>query len=923
MRFLGGLHPKSDFLAVMKKLLASLLLASLLLAVVLLAPRIAAATEVTPAGLRTEHLVDPVGIDVTEPRFSWRMDDPAHATGRAQSAYRVLVASSKEGLESGQADLWDSAKVTTNQSHLIPYAGKPLASKMQAHWKVRLWTEDGTATAWSTPARFTIGLLEPSDWQGPWITYGDDPATEEPIPIEKHLWFRRDLTLTEAPASVVIHVATIGYHELHINGTKADDRVLAPTQTRLDKRVHYVSYDIAHLLRAGDNTIAIHYGPGWARYDFFKTSPAIRVQIHGTTPDGQAIRLATDKSWRYRVAASENTGGWRWSNNGGERLDGRLLVPDWNLPGHDTSTWAHAVETDKDVILSADMVPPSRVIATIPAVEMKATGTTPEGDPLHEVLLEKNFTGYLRINMRGQSRGDRIVITVADAPSPKSVFNQISEYICAGDEEEVFQHRFNYCAGRYLTIQGLKHEPRPEDITGLAIFNDMERVGSFTSSNHLFNRIYETDLWTHIANTTEGFTADCPHRERMGYGEVAFATTWGIGLPNFQSGAFYAKSVRDWADVQEDNGWIHHTAPQINQHYGGAMWSSAGLNVAAETYLHHGDLRVLEANHDSAKRWLDFLHSHVEGGLLTPYNEHWGKFLGDWAAPGSRRERGDSPEAKFFNNCVYAKNLTDFIRHAQALGREDGLHIYQERLASLLPRIHREFYQPDTATYCNGTHVQQAFALLVGVCPPELQDKVREQLYQSIVERGYLDMGSSGLPVLLKYMTEQSERSDLLDIPLNRTAMPSYGFFLENGQTTWPEHWEPRTSNIHTCYTGIASWFMKSVAGIRPDPAHPGYQQFLIQPVIPGDLTHARASTESPYGTIVSEWTRADGRLKLKLAIPPNSSATLRIPTSAPDAFGAGGEDLPAGLTLVRQDSSHIVLTAPAGHYQFDVPMGD
>jgi len=172
-------------------------------------------------------------------------------------------------------------------------------------------------------------------------------------------------------------------------------------------------------------------------------------------------------------------------------------------------------------------------------------------------------------------------------------------------------------------------------------------------------------------------------------------------------------------------------------------------------------------------------------------------------------------------------------------------------------------------------------------------------------------MGSSGLPVLLKYMTEHSDRSDLLDIPLNRTEMPSYGYFLETGQTTWPEHWEPKTSNIHTCYTGIASWFIKSVGGIRPDPAHPGYQQFLIHPVIPGDLTHARASTESPYGTIVSEWTRADGRLILNLEIPPNSSATLRIPTSDPAAFGTG-DDLPAGLTLLRQEPNHLILTAPS-----------
>jgi alpha-L-rhamnosidase len=879
-----------------------------------------AASEFRPVALGCEHLTNPVGIDVAIPRLSWRIEDPMRTMGLRQAAYRVLVASTRQRLDGDQADLWDSGKVPSSQSHLVPYGGKPLDSHAECHWKVKLWTGDGQETPWSAAAHFGIGLLRDSDWQGPWMTYGDDPETKKPVAVSKHLWFRRNLQLAQVPASAVVHLASIGYHELYINGRKADDRVLAPALTRLDKRVHYVSYDIARLLRSGPNVIAIHYGPGWARYDFFKTSPAIRVQFHGRSADGRVVSLHSDKHWRYRVAASENTGKWKWGDNGGERIDARRLVPDWNLPGHDDRAWANAVETRKEVTLSAEMIPPSKIIATLPATTIKRAGKTPGGAPVHEVILEKNFTGFLRIKVRGQSRGDRIRMTLADAPDPNSVFNQVSEYICSGAAEETFQHRFNYAAGRYLKIEGLRQDPRPADICGLAISNSLERTGSFTCSNDLFNRIYETDVWTFLSNTTEGFTADCPHRERMGYGEVAFATCWGIGLPNFESGALYSKLVRDWADVQEESGWIHHTAPQINQHFGGALWSSAGLNVAAETYLHHGDVRALEANHESAKRWLDFLQRNVEDGLLTPYNKHWGKFLGDWAAPGGRNERGDSPEARFFNNCVYARNLADFIRHSKALGKEDGLAAYQQRLERLLVRIHREFYKPETASYCNGTQVQQAFALLAGVCPPDQRDKVREKLFHDIRELGYFDMGSSGLPVLMKYMIEHSGRGELLALPLNRTTMPSYGFFLENGQTTWPEHWQPRTSNIHTCYTGIASWFIKSIGGIRPDPEHPGYQQFIIRPFLLGWLAHARASTASPYGTIVSEWKRANGRLTLDVVIPPNSSATVYLPTSEPQEF-LTSPALSQAVSLLSTESDHVVLKVVAGHHSFDVAL--
>ncbi len=889
----------------------------LLVLLCLFCPAWVSAAEVQATDLRCEHLSNPLGIDSVTPRLSWRMDDAVHLVGRKQSAYRILVASSKERLDKEEADRWDSGKVASSQSHLVPYAGKSLGSHMECFWKVKLWTETGTETPWSPVARFTIGLLNESDWQGPWMTCGDDPQTQQPVPVTKHLWFRHPLQLAEAPASAVIHIASIGYHELHINGKKADDRVLAPTLTRLDKRVHYVSYDIAPLLQAGTNVIGIHYGPGWSRYDYFKTSPAIRVQLHGRTVDGLKIELSSGKHWRYRVAASENLGKWQWGNNGGESIDARRFLPEWNLAAFDDSSWANAVETDKKVILSAEMIPPSRVIATIPAVSVKPAGTTKDGSPLHEVLLEKNFTGFLRLKLRGQSSGDRILITVADAPSPKSVFNQVSEYLCSGAAEEVFENRFNYCAGRYLTIQGLKQEPRLEDITGLAVSNSLERVGSFSCSNELLNRIYETDVWTYLANTTEGYTADCPHRERMGYGEVAFATSWGIGLPNFQTGAFHNKVVRDWADVQEQNGWIHHTAPQINEHYGGVMWSSAGINVAEETYLHHGDTRVLEANHESARRWLDFLHQHVEDGLLCPYTKHWGKFLGDWAAPGGRKERGDSREAKYFNNCVYAKNLADFIRHSEVLGRTEGVEVYRERLQHLRDRIHREFYDAGSRVYCQGTQVQNAFALLSGVCPPDLRDALRRKVSDDVRRLGYLDMGSSGLPVLLKYLIEQSGDAGVLFGPLTRTTAPSYGYFLKEGQSTWPEYWEPRESNIHTCYTGIASWFIKSIGGIRPDPAHPGYQRFLIDPVMAGDLSHARACTQSPYGQIVSEWRREGEKFHLDIEIPPNSSATVHLPTADAQAIRSGGVIM-TGVSVLAVESDRTVIQVESGRYSFD-----
>ncbi|MCA1810081.1 MAG: hypothetical protein LC725_11640 [Lentisphaerae bacterium] len=140
-------------------------------------------------------------------------------------------------------------------------------------------------------------------------------------------------------------------------------------------------------------------------------------------------------------------------------------------------------------------------------------------------------------------------------------------------------------------------------------------------------------------------------------------------------------------------------------------------------------------------------------------------------------------------------------------------------------------------------------------------------------------MGSSGLPILLKFITENYPGGEIVAAHLNKTTQPSYGHFLKRDETTWPEYWSVDVpSRIHTCYTGIASYFMKRLAGIRPDPEHPGFQTFLIEPVIVSGLGFAAGETQSPYGRISSRWELSDSGLELVVTIPPNSQAMLSLP---------------------------------------------
>ena len=132
--------------------------------------------DLTIERLRCNHLVDPQGIHDVRPRLSWEVRSLAR--GERQTAYQIMVASSRELLESGVADLWDTGKVASDQTLQIPYSGVALASRVECYWKVRAWDRDGVASGWSPPASWTVGLLEPSDWSAKWMDgelFGTDP----------------------------------------------------------------------------------------------------------------------------------------------------------------------------------------------------------------------------------------------------------------------------------------------------------------------------------------------------------------------------------------------------------------------------------------------------------------------------------------------------------------------------------------------------------------------------------------------------------------------------------------------------------------------------------------------------------------------------------------------------------------------------
>jgi alpha-L-rhamnosidase len=863
----------------------------------------------TPKNLLCEYLKEHLGLDTDRPRFSWQLTDSEHTRGQDQTAFEIEV----ERIELDSWDpVWSTGKVLSADSQHIVYEGDPLTGNSVCRWKVRVWNREGDAQDWSSWEGFSIGLLSEDDWRGDWI------ACEE-AEEHQHIWFRKTITIDDVIKRAMVHIASVGYHELYVNGERIGDAVLTPGVTNLQKRVLSMTYDISASLIPGRNVLAVWTGPGWARADgsfgkgVWDQSPMFLLQAHVE----ENSTVCSDTSWKCKVSSSENLGLWKGGGKGtygGELIDARLHLPNWNAVDHDDSTWSDAVLRDQDLKISAATFEPDRKVETL-----TPNAITPV-DGGFRIDMGRNFTGWIEVLLKGGTEGDLIRIQTANREEVLVEYDQESHYIFDKTGTGTFCHRFNWMAGRWVTLLGSIAAPEPRDIKGYSITNDRKRTGTFECSNELLNTIYETDLNTYIANTVNGALMDCPHRERYGYGEVSFACMWGCGLPNFRSMAFYSKAIRDWCDVQDDDGMVNTIAPQPYLGAGGTLWSSAPVTMSWEFFRSYGDMRLLKESYPTLKKWMEYLHKAVDAkGVLMPYAKD-SRFLGDWATPHGN-EYGNTPEAQLFNNGVYAYNLKVMVQMANAIEEIEDANIFEQRLKALREKAHQYFFNNDEGNYVDGLQLSMVFPLYTDITPEDQRDGVFDKLLANLSEKRYFDTGSSGLPILLKYFVEGLQKPELLIPCLTRDEYPSYGNFIRRGETAWPEYWEIDgiNSRIHTCYTSIAGYFIRGIGGVQPAPQSPGMKQCLIRPCFPKELEFANTTSESLHGTIACNWKRSGKGLDLTVIVPANSSARLELADFEEESISESGHSLEEadGIEVLDQSSAGTIINLQSGEYRF------
>ncbi len=821
--------------------------------------------------LRCENLVNPDAIDGTAPHFSWKIEGDWAAK---QHEVEVQVASDSTLLVRGKPDLWDSGEMQTAASVMVPYGGKPLASRMRYYWRVRITDPAGKRSAWSRVQRFGVGVLATDPLRGAYIGLaGGNGDVRAPL-------LRKSFNVDRVETSL-LHVSSLGYHEVYVNGTKVGRHVLAPAVSQLDKRVWVNTYDVTPHLRAGDNELVIWLGQGWYKKTTFGADydgPLVKAELGVVGADGWKTVAVTDRSWVGRESGYSDTGTWQALRFGGERIDGRLVPTDLSPRALAGLRWSP--------------------VTTVPVAGLAETPQPNEPDVIQEVLaarsiqrldsatwlvdIGKVITGWFSLALPGLPAGHEVTVAYTDDIGMDPGVAEQGEsdlYIASGKPGEVFCNKFNHHAFRYVKISNLVQEPAAAQVKAYLIHGDYRAAASFESSDADLNAIHDMIQYTMRCLTFSGYMVDCPHLERAGYGGDGNSSTQALQTMYDVSPTFLAW-LQSWADTMREGGSLPHVAPNPGAGGGGPYWCGFFVMAPWRTYVNYADPRPISRHYAAMKAWLGYVDAYTVDGLLKrwpdlPYRD-W--YLGDWLAP-IGVDAGAQSSVDLVNNCFISECLGALQQIALALGHADEAKAFAGRRAALNALIHRTFFDADTETYATGSQLDMCYPMLVGAVPDTLYERVKGRLIErtSSVYNDHIAVGLVGVPILTEWAV-RNKAVDFMHRMLKQPDYPGYLHMINNGATTTWEYWSGERSRVHNCYNGVATWFYQAVGGIVPDERHPGYRHFYVDPQVPEGVAWARTTKETPYGSIEVHWKRDVNRLTVDVTVPIGVEASYAIP---------------------------------------------
>ena len=709
---------------------------------------------------------------------------------------------------------------------------------------------------------------------------------EEKNPFKNCVWIGADALCSspvfirdfkaQSVSKAVLKITGLGFFRAKINGkavcedryvpnvtdyeSRDTQKFLYPIDADTTHRIYYCEYDVTNLL-SEENLLEIQLGNGWYRQKE-------RV-AEGDTSFGDVLKtvyqLEIEDNEGVRDICSDGTEKWYESeiafNNifYGEKID-PTQVSGKQYP-------VKVLEAPNAIICEQQ----GAVDKVIRIIEPKLLGVV-DGKKIFDV--GENISGVARVYSADGAHGQIVLrfsekisqnlqldfmSTGAKHISPSGVPQIMQDtFICDGTKR-VFEPTFVWHAFRYFEIEG-----DFDKVEVLVIHSNTDVTAEFESDSEGLNYLFNTFIRTQLNNMHSSIPSDCPHRERLAYtgdGQVCAQAS----MLFLDCREFYKKWIIDILDCQDVNtGHVQHTAPFMGGGGGPCGWGGAIILVPYQYYLQYGDKSVLEYCYNPMKRFIDYLITCSENGLIVK-EESEGWCLGDWCTP---NEIKIPPQ--YVNSCFFIKFLDIMVYIAKTVNRTQDIPFFEGLKEKAVGAVKNTFLDSNSNSFCGGVQGADAYAVWTGLSGAEAAEKIAEKY----AKLGYLDTGFLGTDILFEVLFEYGYADVALQL-LESDKLGSFLYMKNKGATTFWETWFGGGSHNHPMFGACSRQLMTSILGIRQEPESCGYKHIKISPQIPKKLAFASGKISSVSGEIEVSWCQDNNNIFFEITIPSGVKASF------------------------------------------------
>lgn len=674
-----------------------------------------------------------------------------------------------------------------------------------------------------------------------------------------------------------LNVIGLGFFKCFINGKCINPDTFLPVSSDFENtcdpvdevisghRIYVPQFDVTNLLAEGKNTLALHYGGGWYTVEW---------RVFGLPKAIFCLTVEDENGMRY-IISDENckVGKGSVSSCNFIHYENRNLTVDSGCLDacFDDSGWDNAVETESlNTEYCTTDCPWDKLIEELPVKLINET----ENSALYDC--GQNTTGYPVLKIKA-AKGEEIRVDFAEeilpdgTLDPEHMHGQCFTVVSNGEECTV-QPEFSWFGFRYFSVQG---NATPECIK--VVHADVPVSSTFDCDNETLNWTYKTFMHTMLCNMHTGHPSDCPHLERRGYtgdGQL----TCNAALTALDARKLYEKWLQDIADSQDViSGHIQYTAPYIRSGGGPGGWGCAIVEVPYQLYKHYGDKSVLAKYYNNMRRYIDYLETHSDFGLVT--SDKKGEWcLGDWCGPNilypdrditSHNQQVFLP-APFVNTYFMVKSLNQMCKIAKLIGKDEDIAEYEEKIRYRKGVMNAAYFNTFDDNFVMNIQGANSFAVDLGLG--------NENTYKNMVEYykklGYYDTGIFATDIVTRLLFEKGD-AELAVSLLTNNGDQGYEHWRRNGATTFHEYWDSNRSRSHShpMFGAPVAYFFEYLLGIKQTEESAGYTDLVIAPQAVNRFARMNGSIQTPQGTVAVSYKNEEGTIIFEVMIPQNTKA--------------------------------------------------